>query len=134
MIEERSYFWMGYVVLAIVVFIPIIMLMDKTAQGDAFNEQLISHDISLLTDITLGVPGEVEVSYYLNNSQEDFYNVWFNEGCEISVAYKDTSILSAARTVCPDNLNLEKEYGHVMHFSTLFLKKEGNRFSVGGVD
>ena len=132
MIEERSYFWMGYVVLAVVVFIPIIMLMDKTAQGDSFNEKLISHDLSLLTDIALGAPGDVEINYFLNDTEGDFYNVWFLEECEVNVAFKDTSILSAAKTTCADNLNIEKNYQESIGFSTLFLEKEGEKFSVRG--
>lgn len=132
MIEERGYFWMGYIILAIVVFIPLIMVMQKTAEGNAFNERLISNDITLLADMVLGVNGDVEVEYDINNTQEDFYAIGFTEDCEVSVAYKDTSILSASRSICADNLNLEKQGLDFSEYSSLVMEKNDDRFSISG--
>ena len=134
MIEERAYFWMGYVVLAIVIFIPVIMMMGKAAEGGAFNEQLISNDLSLLADMVMGINGDVEIIYYINNTQDDFYSNGLSEDCEISFSYKDTSILSASKSICADNLNLEKVPLDFSKHSIIILEKKDNIFSVSGGD
>jgi hypothetical protein len=130
MIEERSYFWMGYVILAIVIFIPIILVMQKTSQGNSFNEQLISNDLALLGDMAMGVNGDVEIIYNMNNNLDDFYSIGFSEDCEINVAYKDTSILSSSRSTCGDNLNLEKTPLDFFEYSSIIIEKKGNKFLV----
>ena len=131
MIEERGYFWMGYIVLAVVIFIPVIMAMQKTAQGNSFNEQLISNDLSLLGDMVLGTNGDVKIVYKVNNTSEDFYATGFSGDCEVSVAYKDTSLLSSSRSICGDNLNLEKTPLDFFEYSSIIIEKKGNKFSVG---
>lgn len=130
MIEERAYFWMGYVILAIVIFIPVIMVMQKTAEGNSFNEQLISNDLALLADMVIGANGNVKIIYAINNTADDFYTTGFSEDCEISVAYKDTSILSASRSVCADNLNLDKTPLEFFEHSLIIIEKKENKFSV----
>jgi len=132
MIEERAYFWMGYVILAIVIFIPVIMVMQETAQGNSFNEQLISNDLALLTDMVMGVNGDVKIIYTINNTIDNFYTTGFSEDCEISVAYKDTPILSASKSICADNINLEKTPLKFFEHSFIIIEKKGNKFYVSG--
>jgi len=134
MTEERAYFWSGYVVIVVVVFIPLLMFMNKAADADSFQEKLISNDLALMSDFVLGSPGEILIDYYVNpdGSKVKIYRVGFNEKCLFVVALQGTSLESGAKTYCADNLFLNKEYLVAGVYTKIILDKKVDKLTVSG--
>lgn len=136
MAEERAYFWSGYVIIVVVVFIPLLMFMNKAADADSFKENLISNDLALISDFVLGSPGEILIDYTVNPDVpgiKKIYRVGFNEKCLFVVALQGTSLESGAKTYCADNLFLNKEYLIAGEYARIILDKKSDKLIVSGV-
>lgn len=131
-VEERTYFWTGYLVIAIVVFIPLLIFMNKAADADSFKEKIISNELALISDFVLGSSGEILVEYSIN--QEKSFKIGFNENCLFVVSLKGTSLESGIKTYCADNLFLNKGYLDANEYVRIILdKKEDNLIVTGGI-
>ncbi|MBT3281598.1 hypothetical protein HN865_02490 [Candidatus Woesearchaeota archaeon] len=122
MAEERIYFWSAYVIIAIVVFIPMLFVMEKLSNGDTFNEELIVNELGLISDVLFGFNEDVYVEYFMI----DNYFIEFTNDCKFSIS-------SSSRYFCADDLNLDKGVLENGEFNSIILKNEGNKFSVLGV-
>ena len=126
MTEERIYFWSAYVIFSIVVFIPMLFMMEKLSNGDSFNEKLIVNELGLISDVLFSVNGDVSVEYFLI----DDYFVEFTDDCKFLVSLGSSG---GSRYICADDFNLDKNVLDKGEYNSIILKKEGNMFSVIGV-
>ena len=129
-VEERTYFWTGYLVIAIVVFIPLLMFMNKSADADSFKEKIISNELALISDFVMGSDGEILVEYNIN--QEKSYKIGFNEKCLFVVSLTGTSLESGSKTYCADNLLLNKRYLDAGEYVRIILDKKEDRLVITG--
>jgi hypothetical protein len=125
MTEERIYFWSAYVILAIVVFIPLLFMMEKMSNGDTFNERLVVNELGLVSDILFSVSGDIRIEYFLGEK----YYVEFLDDCNFLVSLDN---VGGSKYVCADDIGLDKEFLNVGEYNSIILKKEGKVFSVLG--
>ncbi len=126
MAEERMYFWSAYVIIAIVVFIPMLFMMEKLSDGDSFNEKLVVNELSLASEVLFGFNGESRVEYFL----VDNYFVEFTDDCKFLVSVGSSG---GSRSFCADDINLDKEVLEKGEFNSVILEKKGDKFLVVGV-
>jgi len=124
--EERAYFWVGYILVVIIVFIPVLMVMEKTSRGDDFKEQLISNDLALIIDVVNGANGEISIEYTIDQDSEKLFKVGVFEGCVVKVALDDTSLDSGAVISCVDNSNFEFSGLSPEVYSKIYIEKNSN--------
>lgn len=130
MADERAYFWTGYLIITIVVFIPLLMFMNKASDADSFKEKVISNDLALVSDFLLGSKGEILVEYNINQSKS--YRIGFNEKCLFVVALQGTSLEQGSKTYCADNLFLNKGYLDASEYAKIILDKKEDKLIVTG--
>lgn len=129
--DPRIIYFFFYGIIVIVAFIALFSLMGKTADGTAFNEQLVSNDLALSADLILGVPGDVELVYNLNKS-DGIINIAFLEPCIFGANLEGTSVYSGALAVCINDINIAKEYFEYDTYSRIVIEKKEDKFSVWG--
>lgn len=130
MAEERAYFWTGYVLIAIIVFLPLMMFMNRASDADTFKEELISNELALMSDFMLGSDDKILVEYKVN--QKKNYRIGFSEKCLFVVALEGTGLEQGSKTYCADNLFITKKYLDAQIYKKIILDKKGNEFSVKG--
>jgi hypothetical protein len=129
MTEERIYFWSMYVILVIVIFVPMLYVMEKSSNGDSFNEKLIAYDLGLVTDLLIGFDnGNYEIEYFLNDA--DYY-VGFEDKCKFVVSIGGTS---GSKYFCSKDLSFPLYQLDVKKYNSIILEKNQNDFIVTGVE
>ena len=118
MTEERIYFWSMYVILVIVIFVPMLYVMEKSSNGDSFNEKLIAYDLGLVTDLLIGFDnGNYEIEYFLNDA--DYY-VGFEDKCKFVVSIGRTS---GSKYFCSKDLSFPLYQLDVKKYNSIILEK-----------
>lgn len=129
MTEERIYFWSTYVIIVIVVFAPMLYIMEKSSNGDAFNEKLIVNDLGLATDLLIGFDsGDYKLEYFLN--EKDYY-VGFEDECKFVVSIGGTS---GSKYFCSMDSNFPLYQLDIKKYNSIILGKNQNDFTVIGVE
>jgi len=131
--DSRLYFYVAYGVLALLVFISVIFAMSKASEGTSFNERLMSTDLALTTDLIMGLPGNFNIIYTLNNGSSGvFYDSSFSNPCYFNVIKTNTPLYSSTYIDCALNNNLNIIYLDFGSYTRLFLNKDKSSFEVKG--
>ncbi len=129
MAEERIYFWSTYIIIVIVVFLPMFYIMEKSSNGDSFNEKLIVNDLGLATDLLIGFgDGDYAIEYFLNDAE---YYVGFEDKCKYTVSIGGTA---GSKYFCIKDLNSPIYSLDVKKYDSVFLVKDQYGFSAIGVE
>ncbi len=128
--EERAYFWLGYVLIAVVVFLPLLLAMKNVAEGSSFYEEYSAYDLALATNSILALKGDVSL-YYNLDSKSDYLKVKFSKDCGFVVSMKEDSFDNEKLKYCV-GADLESVDFEVVNKNELVIQKEGGRLYVSG--
>ena len=123
---ERAYFWIGYFMITVVVFLTVLATMNKLSDNTSFEQKYFSKDISLLEQTGFIAPYDVSILYDLD---EDYF-VLFEDICSLRVNKKDTPLYSGGLTFCIADNYLQSTYPSERIYGTFEMKKNGDIFEV----
>ena len=104
-------------------------VMEKSSNGDAFNEKLIVNDFGLATDLLIGFDsGDYAIEYFLNDA--DYY-VGFKDECKYIVSIGGTA---GSKYYCSKDSNSPIYSLDVKKYNSIFLVKARYGFSAIGVE
>ena len=119
--DSRTYLWVGYTVIAIVVFLTLFSTISRKSDIDA-TEDLISINLVWLQQVLYASNDNIELSYVIGEN----YSALFELPCIVSVGKAGTPIFAGAKSFCVLN-----KYDELIYPSTVissgtvdFLKTE----------
>tara|TARA_Y100000310_G_C20667055_1_gene808146 strand:- start:590 stop:979 length:390 start_codon:yes stop_codon:yes gene_type:complete len=96
--DSRTYLWLGYTVIAVVVFLTLFSTIARQANVDS-REDFISADLSWFEQVLFVSNNELELSYLIGRD----YNVLFEKPCSVSVSKIGSPVFAGAKFFCAPN-------------------------------
>jgi hypothetical protein len=102
-IEERSFIWIGYVVITLMVFLSLFFIMQKIADDAYVRQEIYAVEFSFIGSSLL----DNEMEHLVISDIDSDMHVYFS-GCRFDVDIKYLKTRSASSYYCLDNLNMDK--------------------------
>ncbi len=118
--DSRTYLWLGYTVIAVVIFLTLFSAIARSSDKDSL-EGYISAEIAWFQQVLFVSNYNFSLSYQV----EEDYNILFEKPCLVNVGKTGTPVFAGRSMGCSPNLYDELIYPETVLSSSLiqFIKQ-----------
>ena len=89
--EERSYYYLGYIIIAACVFGLVAYILTSSSSEDVVYQDIYLRDFSFLTSTLLSSNENLSLEYTINEEKGNF-DLLITKECELRISKKDEQI------------------------------------------
>ena len=127
--DERQILWIVYLLAVFTILLTVSIKLQDLADDTLFKQKFLAVDLASIEDSVMSAPGDISVSYRLQESFAEEFTFGFKE-CGVFVSTLDKTLEQGSSFSCSEDSFLEKRFADLEENRGILFKKEDNTLSI----